>query len=132
MPNQKSAEPPHTLLLYTHAVYALFSAGFIFPPLWIIGALIAYLQRDKAANTWLSSHIQWQIQTFLWGLGGFAILLGLMYSNELLITHTSFVGLSYALTGIWFTLGLPWLVWLTYRVARGWALLNMRRPAPTP
>ena len=131
MPDQTSAEPPHTLLLYTHAVYALFSAGFIFPPLWIIGALIAYLQRDKAAKTSLSSHIQWQIKTFLWALGGAATLMGLMYFIELLISH-AFVSVAYGLTGILYALGLTWLVWLTYRVARGWALLNMRRPAPTP
>ena len=129
MADKFSAEPPHSLLLYTHAVYALYAAGFMFPPLWIIGILLAYLKREKAANTWLASHLQWQIDTFLWGLGGLAILLVLMYAIQFLIAHTSLVGISYGLTGILYALGIAWLIWLTYRVARGWAMLNMRRPA---
>lgn len=129
MADKLSAEPPHSLLLYTHAVYALYAAGFMFQPLWVIGILIAHLNRDKAAKTWLASHLQWQIDTFLWGLGGLAILVALMYGGQFLLAHTSLVSLTYALTGILYALGIAWLIWLTYRVARGWAMLNMRREA---
>ncbi len=127
MPDKTPVEPPPSLLLYAHAVYALYAAGFIFPALWVIGILVAFVKRDSAKETWLYSHFQWQIKTFLWGLLGLGGLLLFMYTIQFLISHSQFSSLSYALTGVLYALGIAWLIWLCYRVARGWAMLNMRR-----
>lgn len=87
-------------------VYAL-QAGFFLVGISFIAAIIVnYLNRDKVAGTWLESHFDWQIRTFwwslLWGVIGLALLIVV-------------VGIFILIADI---------LWVYYRIAKGWRNLN--------
>jgi len=99
----------------THIIYGLFALGLIsggFLGVASIAAIVlAYLKRSDAAGTVYASHFDWVIRTFWWSLLWF-VLSG--------IATVIFIG--------WLT-GLIALVWLVYRVIKGWlALLSGRSP----
>ncbi len=93
------------------AVYALQVAGFFLGGIpTLIAIIINYLKLPEVRGTWVESHFRWQIRTFwyglLWGIVG---------------TITLFV---YVGTVILFAN----LVWVVYRIVRGWLRLNENRP----
>jgi len=98
-----------TLRRPTHLIYGLFalglsSAGF-FGVATIAAVVLAYLKRSDAAGTVYATHIDWVLKTFWWGLLWFAL--------SALATFI-FIG--------WLT-GLIALVWVVYRIAKGWLAL---------
>jgi uncharacterized membrane protein len=48
-------------------IYILYLAAFAFPPLAIVGIVLAYVNREDAPD-WLKSHYTFQIYTFWLGL----------------------------------------------------------------
>lgn len=92
------------------AVYALQVAGFFLGGIpWLIGVIVNYVKKDDAAGTWLESHFSWQIRTFWWGLlwgviGGLLVVL--------------LVGIAVLLADV---------VWIIYRIVKGWLRLAERR-----
>ena len=94
------------------AGYALQAAFFISGISAIVAIVLAYIKRDDARGTWLESHFRWQIRTFwfaaLWGaIGGLLVIV---------------------LIG-WVILFAD-MVWIIYRIAKGWLNLNDRKPMP--
>jgi uncharacterized membrane protein len=115
------AYPPHddkglSMRNLTHLIYGLFSLGLLsagFFGIATIGAIVlAYLKRGDAAGTVYAAHFDWIIRTFWWSLLWFAL--------SALATFI-FIG--------WLT-GLIALVWVVYRVIKGWlALFDNQPPA---
>ena len=93
----------------THLVYGLFGLGLISFGIFVVATIAAmvviYLKRGDAAGTLYASHFDWLITTFWWGA---------------LWLLLSFIA-SYVFVG-WIT-GLVALIWVVYRVAKGWLAL---------
>lgn len=101
----------------THLIYGLFALGVLSGGLFgvasIAGVVLAYLKRSDAAGTVYARHFDWLIRTFWWGLLWF-VLSGL--------ATLIFIG--------WLT-GIIALVWVVYRLIKGWlALLSNQAPVP--
>src|SRR5690606_35764569 len=98
----------------THLIYGLFALGLLsagfFGIATIAGIVLAYLKRGDAAGTVYAHHFDWVIKTFWWGLL-WVILSGL--------STFIFIG--------WLT-GLIALVWIVYRIIRGWLALFSGQP----
>lgn len=99
----------------THLIYGLFalgllSAGFL-GVATIAAVVLAYVKRSDAIGTVYAAHFDWVLKTFWWGLLWFVLAL---------ITLFIFIG---------WVIGLATVVWLVYRVIKGWlALLNGQAP----
>ena len=112
-------------LFGTAAVVGLASSGFplIAPLLGLIGIaglIVAYVKRDDARGTWVSSHFAWLIRTFwfsfLWGIVGWIVLL---------LLGIILIGIPIAFL-IWAAAS----IWVIYRVIRGYLLFKDSRPIP--
>ncbi len=106
---------PENDRLAVHVVYALYAASLIFQIPSMFGVILAYLKRDDVRDTYLETHVRWQIRTFwIW----------------LLMTVVG------SLT--WWVLGLGFLVlgfaylWLIYRIVKGWLKLSNGEPILRP
>jgi uncharacterized membrane protein len=91
-------------------VYALQTASFFLPLTLFAAVIVNYVRRDDARGTWVESHFRWQIGTFWWVLGWFAL-----------------GGLTFFFVIGWFILGAATL-WLIYRIVKGWLYLSEKRP----
>ena len=94
----------------TTAVYALQVASFFVGVTFLIALIINYVKRPDVAGTYLESHFTWQIRTFwyglLWGILGFISLI-LVIGYLILVAS---------------------MVWVLYRVIKGWLKLNEGLP----
>jgi len=100
----------------THVIYALFALGTlsagVFGVAILASVVLAYLKRGDAAGTVYAAHFDWVLSTFWWSV--------LWFLLSALATFI-FVG--------WIT-GFIAMVWLVYRIIRGWlALFALRPPA---
>src|SRR5690606_10035213 len=98
-----------THLLYGLYALGLLSAGF-FGIATIAAIVLAYLKRGDAAGTVYAGHFDWIIRTFWWGL------LWIVLSG---LATFIFIG--------WLT-GLVALVWIVYRIIKGWLALASGQP----
>lgn len=93
----------------THLIYGLFALGLLsagfFGVATIAAIVLAYLKRGDAAGTVYANHFDWVIRTFWWGL------LWIVLSG---LATFIFIG--------WLT-GLIALVWIVYRLIKGWLAL---------
>ena len=120
--------PSEGLVRLTHLLYALhaFSAlmGVIssaavvtaFLTGWpsILAVILNYAKRSDARDSWLESHLRWQLRTF-W----FAVL----WVSVAVLLFATVVGIPFA----WIILVATGL-WVLYRILRGWLALNDGRP----
>lgn len=90
--------------------YALYALGCIFPVAYIASLILAYIKRGEARGTYVESHFTWQISTF-W----VAFIIGIV----------SFVTM---FIGIGFIIYLVMVVWVIYRIIKGWLALADNRP----
>jgi len=90
----------------TMIVYALQAGSFVLGVTIIAAIIINYLKREDVQGTWLASHFRWQIRTFWFGLLWGA------------------VGAITALAGIGFVLLGFDLIWVIYRIVKGWLRLS--------
>ncbi len=94
-------------------VYVLQAASFLTSGLTLFaGVIINYVRREDVQGTWLESHFQWQIRTFwfslLWmTIGG--------------ITAIFLIG--------WAILTAA-MLWLIYRIVKGWLFWSEQRTLP--
>ncbi|MGB6008036.1 DUF4870 family protein [Castellaniella sp.] len=100
-----------------HLMYALFavgilSAGFLGAAA-VAAVVLAYLKRGDMVGTVYAGHIDWIIRTFWWGL------LWLVLSA---LAAFIFVG---------FVTGVVAMVWIIYRLAKGW-LAHCAGETPLP
>ncbi len=94
-------------------VYVLQAASFLTSGLTLFaGVIINYVRREDVEGTWLESHFRWQIRTF-W--------LTLVWGTVGAITTIFLVG--------WAILTAT-LLWLIYRIVKGWVLLSEKRATP--
>ncbi|SRR5690625_1656124 len=99
----------------THIIYGLMALGVLsfgfFSVATIAAVVIAYIKRGDASGTVYAAHFDWLLATFWWSL----LWLALSALGTLL-----FIG--------WVT-GLIVVIWMVYRIAKGWlALLELRSP----
>jgi uncharacterized membrane protein len=91
-------------------VYALQAIAFFVGLTSVVGIIINYIKLSEAQGTWLASHFRWQIRTFwfalLWFVVGF-------------ITSFIFIGYIIMFANV---------IWMIYRVAKGWLRLNDNKP----
>jgi uncharacterized membrane protein len=95
----------------THIIYALMAAGFVTGGIGSLAALVVnYVKYDDIKGTWLESHFRWQIRTFWWSL-----LWGVLCVILMFIVIGFFL--------IWVN-----IIWIIYRIAKGWVRLNDSKP----
>ena len=94
-------------------VYIAYLASLAFPPLAIVGLVLAYVNRD-AAPDWLKSHYTFQIRTF-W--------IGLLFWVVSIVLCVILIG---------FLLIFATLAWLIVRCALGLDRLLKREAYPNP
>ncbi|MFA5491003.1 MAG: hypothetical protein WC284_17630 [Candidimonas sp.] len=103
-----------TMRQLTHLIYALFALGVLtagFAGMAVIAAMILlYLKRADAAGTVYAAHFDWLAGTFWWGL------LWMVLSA---MATVIFIG--------WLT-GLAALIWIVYRLLKGWLALLASAP----
>ena len=94
-------------------VYILYLLSFVLGVTFLIGVVLAYLNRGEAPD-WVKTHYQFQIRTF-W--------IGLLYG-----------AIGFVLVAI--VVGIPILiataVWLIVRCIKGLKLVNRGEPVPNP
>lgn len=94
----------------TTAVYALQVASFLIGITFLVALIINYVKRPDAVGTYMESHFTWQIRTFwyglLWGVVG-VISLILVIGYMILLAN---------------------MVWVLYRIIKGWLKLNEGLP----
>jgi uncharacterized membrane protein len=100
------ADPLKQAKTVTTIVYALQAGSFVLGVTSIAAIIINYLKREDVQGTWLASHFRWQIRTFWFGLLWGA------------------VGAITALAGIGFVLLGFDLIWVIYRIVKGWLRLS--------
>lgn len=100
----------------TTAVYALQAVGLVFGLTFIAAVVINYIKRDEVEGTWLAPHFRWQLRTFWYGLA---------WSVVGVLTAFILIGQLVLLVN---------LIWLIYRITKGWLNLSDGRspypPAP--
>lgn len=94
-----------TAIVYLAQGCAPFFAGL---PM-LIGVAINYMKKSEVKGTWLESHFSWQLKTF-W----FTLILALVGAATLTVGIGHFL-----LTGA--------VIYLIFRVVRGWLKLNINR-----
>jgi uncharacterized membrane protein len=94
-------------------VYILYLVGFLTGITFLVGVIIAYLQRGRTDSV-CESHIQFQITTFWIGLVFFLV--------GLLTIHI----------GIGVLILICWVVWTLTRCVKGLLVLNTREPIRNP
>ena len=95
------------------AVYVLYLAGFFTGLTAVIGAIIAYMQSERADEI-LQTHFRFQVRTFL---------IGLLY--VFIAAVTLHVGIG-ALILVW------WAIWTVVRCVKGLLALNAGEPIGDP
>ena len=103
---------PTTLPMAVYALYliGLFTGGLAF----LVGVVIAYIQRGRAESPYLVSHYRYQIRTF-W--------IGLLYSC---------ISVLLMIVGIGFLLAVAVAIWLAVRCILGINQLSKREPIAAP
>ena len=122
--------PSEGLITLTHVIYALHAlsalTGLLSPAFiltafltgWpsIIAVVLNYAKRSDVRDSWLDSHVGWQIRTFWYAL------LWLLAGGVAFVTV---IGIPVAVV-VWVLTGL----WVLYRIARGWMALAAEKPMP--
>jgi len=94
-------------------IYILYLVGFVNGLTAVIGAIIAYLQRENGDPV-AQSHYQFQLKTFL---------IGLLYI---------FVGIATLHVGLGALILLWWVIWTLMRCIKGLLALNAGKPIAEP
>lgn len=90
----------------TMAVYALQAVSLVTGLPLFVAVIINYVKRDDMRGTWLESHFRWQIRTFWFSL---------LWSIIGALTFVAIIGYFILLADV---------VWLIYRIAKGWLNLS--------
>jgi uncharacterized membrane protein len=117
-----------SLISYTHVIYALHALsaltgatvvlGFICGVPSIVAVIMNYARLAATRGTFLESHFRWQIRTF-W----FAILWAVVIVAVTLPLTIVLIGIPMMMVGF-----AALMIWIIYRVVRGWLALRDRRP----
>ena len=91
-------------------VYILQAVSFFTGITALIGLIINYIKQDEARGTWVASHFRWQIRTFWFGV------------------LWSMIGIISMGIGIGFFILTVNVIWIIYRIIKGWLNLNDEKP----
>lgn len=95
-------------------VYILQAASLLTSGMTLFaGVIINYVRRDDVRGSWLESHFRWQIRTFWFWL---------LWTGVGAVTAVFLVG--------WAILTAA-MLWLIYRVVKGWLYLSEQRALPS-
>lgn len=98
----------------TTAVYALQAASFFVGITGLIAIIINYVKLPDVQGTWLASHFRWQMRTFwfgiLWAVVG-VVTIPLFLLGYLILCAN--------------------VVWVIYRIVKGWLNLADNKPMYT-
>ncbi|MBU0744249.1 MAG: hypothetical protein KKE11_02625 [Gammaproteobacteria bacterium] len=106
--NKKEIRP--SLKNITQIIYLCQALSFLFGITAIVGVIINYIKRAEVKGTWLESHFNWQIRTFWFGFLFSIVGWGLM-----------FVLIGFLILAVN-------LVWVLFRIIKGWLLLCEEKP----
>lgn len=111
-PAVEAGEPRQSLITVTTAVYILLAVGLLppFMPAFIAAVIVNYVKRDDVRGTFLESHFRWQIRTFWFGL---------LWAAVGAVTSAIIIG---------FLILAADVIWIMYRVIKGWLDLIDRKP----
>ena len=102
----------------THFMYLMHAISpFTLWTLSLLAVIVGAFTRDSVRGTWVETHYQYLLSTFLWGMLWLVIFT--------VIFFITIVGI--------FLVWIPWgllTIWYLYRVIRGWLRLNNSQPAP--
>lgn len=109
---QSDAEDPRvkSAKTITTVIYALQAASFFVGITGLVAIIINYVKQSDVQGTWLASHFRWQIRTFWFGV---------LWSVIGVITIFLLIGYLILLANV---------VWVIYRIVKGWLALNDNRP----
>lgn len=123
-----AAPADESLIGYTHIIYALHALsaltgatvvlGFICGVPSIVAVIMNYARLSATRGTFIESHFRWQIRTF-W----FAVLWALVIAAVTFPLTLILIGIPMMFVGFG-----ALMLWIIYRVARGWLALRDRRP----
>jgi uncharacterized membrane protein len=94
----------------TTAIYALYAASLVFGITALVAIVLNYIKKEDMAGTLFESHFRWQIRTFWFGL---------LWGAIGAITAVLIIGIPILIAD---------LVWLIYRIAKGWLNLIDEKP----
>ena len=101
---------PFSLQTIAYIVYLCQALSFLFGITAVVGIIINYLRFSEAKNTWMESHFVWQQRTFWIGLG------------------VAIIGCVFIFIGVGFLILAINVVWIIYRVIKGFLLLSRNQP----
>ena len=99
-----------SLKTITTVIYALQAASFFVGITLFVAIVFNYIKRDEVRGTWLETHFRWQIRTFWFGM---------LWTGLGILTYVLFIG---------YLIFLANLVWMIYRIAKGWLNLVEGKP----
>jgi len=102
-----------SLRKYAMLGYAMHLLGLVSIIGFVVGLILAYLEREDARGTFYESHFAWQTRSFWWFLLWFVLLL---VPTVLTIGFVPFFVIAQ--------------VWFAYRMIKGWLRLNDGRAIP--
>ncbi|MCX8565806.1 MAG: putative membrane protein [Glomeribacter sp. 1016415] len=105
-----SQEQERRLRTLTHVLYGLYAFSLVIGVTGAVAVIINYIKRSDTNGTFYASHFSWQIRTFWWSLG-------------LLILSLLFNGIFIGKLILWGS-----MLWVVYRLIKGWLRLNDRKP----
>ena len=105
-----SSGDPRPLKTITTIIYALQAASFFVGITLFVAVVFNYIKRDEVRGTWLESHFRWQIRTFWFGM---------LWTGLGILTYLLFIG---------YLIFLANLIWMIYRIAKGWLSLIEGKP----
>ncbi len=119
----------------THAIYGLQLATLITVLTFFVAVIINYVKRDDVAGTLFEAHFNWQIRTFWVIVTMYIIAFAVFLIAAIIVgfTEGSFVevgilGLPFGLAFLAIpVVGFISVIYLIYRVAKGWIRLNEGR-----
>jgi len=120
------------LITYTHIIYGLYAlsvligltgpatviGSYVFGLPSIIAVIMIYARRSDARNTWLETHLRWQLRTFWFAVLWMAVA-AIVSAPLVLLFGLGIVTFYFAAVVI--------AAWIIYRVARGWIALRDKR-----
>lgn len=109
-PAVETAEPRQALVTITNAVYLLQAIGILVTPVFVAAVIVNYVKRDEVRGTFLESHFRWQMRTFWFGL---------LWAVVGVLTMVLLIGYAILLANV---------IWVMYRVIKGWLDLVDRKP----
>ena len=108
-----------SLKTIAHIVYLCQSLFFLYGITAVVGMVMNYVKLKKTKGTWLESHFRWQLKTFWLALVIFIIGSLFLITGWASTVMISFIGILIIAANV---------VWIVYRVVRGWIALSRNQP----